>query len=128
VYNPCMKSARLFTTVGSIVLFLSALLHGSGYPRIAQRVQSAGIQPPLEGLLKALWLTFSVQFIAIAIITFVARDFERGSRIILLCAACLAIEVAITFHFLGPFIGGYLISVVALLFLIGGWLQFKQQA
>jgi len=128
VYNPAMKSARLFTTLGSIVLFGSALFHASGFFMIVRGIKKAGLQPPMDGLLKAFWLTFSVQFIAIAIIAFVARDFERGARIVLLCAACLAFEALICFCFLGPFIGDYLISIVAVLFFIGGWLQAKQPA
>jgi len=128
VYNPGMKNARLFTTLGSIVLFGSALFHASGYIRILQGIQSAGIRPPMDAILKACWLTFSVQFLALAVIAFLARDFARGGRIILLCAAFIALDDIICLYFLGPFIGVYLLSIVTVLFLIGGWLQSKQPA
>lgn len=128
MYNPAMKSARLFTTLGSIVLFGSALFHASGYIRISQGIHSAGIQPPMDAILKASWLTFSVQFLALAVIAFLARDAERGGRVVLLCAAFIALDDLICLYFLGPFIGVYLLSTVTVLFLIGGWLQAKQPA
>ena len=82
----------------------------------------------MDGILKASWLTFSVQFLALAVIAFLARDAERGARVVLLCAAFIALDDLICFYFLGPFIGVYLLSTVAVLFLIGGWLQAKQPA
>jgi hypothetical protein len=128
VYNPAMKNARLFTTLGSIVLFGSALFHASGYIMISRGIQAAGIHPPMDGILKASWLTFSVQFLALAVIAFLARDFARGGRIILLCAAFIALDDIICLYFLGRFIGVYLLSIVTVLFVIGGWLQSKQTA
>jgi hypothetical protein len=123
-----MKSARWFAALGSFVLFCSALFHASGYIPLLRRIQSAAIQPPLDGILKASWLTFSVQFLALAVIAFLARKMERGGWIVLLCAAFLAVDAIILLRFLGPFLGVYLLAVVTALFLIGGWLQVKQTA
>jgi hypothetical protein len=123
-----MKSARLFTTLGSVVLFGSALFHGSGYIPLLKRIQSDAIRPPMDAILKACWLTLSVQFIALAVIAFLARDYERGGRVVLLCAAFLLLDDLICLYFLGPFIGVYLISIVVVLFLIGGWLHSRQPA
>ncbi len=128
MYNPAMKNARLFTSLGSLVLFGSALFHASGYIPLVRRIQSSAMQPPMDGILKASWLTFSVQFLALAVIAFLARDAERGGRMILLCAAFIALDAIILLYFLGPFIGLYLLSIVTVLFLIGGWLQTKQPA
>jgi len=128
VYNSAMKNARLITMIGSIVLFGSALFHASGYIPLLRRIQTAAIPSPLDGILKASWLTFSIQFLAMAVITFLARNMERGGWIVLLCAAFLAVDAIILLHFLGPFVGVYLLTVVTLLFLIGGWLQVKQKA
>jgi len=123
-----MKNARLLTSLGSFVLFGSAIFHASGYIPLLRRMQSAPMQPPMDGILKASWLTFSVQFFALAVIAFLARDAERGGRTILLCAAFLVLDIIIMLYFLGPFIGVYLLSIVTVLFLIGGWLQAKQPA
>jgi hypothetical protein len=126
VYNPAMKNARWIIAFGSFVLFASALFHASGYIPLLHRIQAAAIPSPLDGILKASWLTFSVQFLALAVIAFLARKMERGGGIVLFCAAILAVDAIILLCFLGPFIGVYLLSVVTLLFLIGGWLQVRQ--
>lgn len=128
MYNPEMKNARLVTAIGSVVLFASAIFHGTGYIPLAHRIQAAAIPSPLDGILKASWLTFSVQFLALAVIAFLARKMERGGWIVLLCAAFLAVDAIILLCFLGPFVGVYLLAVVIALFLIGGWLQTKQSA
>jgi hypothetical protein len=123
-----MKNACWFTAFGSVVLFASALFHGSGYIPLARRIQAATIPAPLDGILKASWLTFSVQFLALAVIAFLARKMARGGWIVLLCALFTAIDAIILLYFLGPFVGVYLLTAVAALFLIGGWLQAKQPA
>jgi hypothetical protein len=123
-----MKNARWFTAFGSFVLFASALLHGSGYLPLLRRIQAAAIPAPLDGILKASWLTFSVQFLALAVIAFMARKIERGGWIVLLCALFTAINAIILLWFLGPFLGLYLLVVVTALRLIGGWLQARRPA
>jgi hypothetical protein len=128
VYNPAMKNARWFTALGSFVLFASALLHGSGYIPLVRRIRAATIPAPLDGILQASWLTFSVQFLALAVIAFLARKMTRGGWIVLLCALFTAIDAVILLYFLGPFVGVYLLTAVTVVFLIGGWLQAKQPA
>jgi hypothetical protein len=128
MYNPAMKNARWFTALGSFVLFASAIFHGTGYIPLVRRIQAAAIPVPLDGILKASWLTFSVQFLALAVIAFLARKMEHGGWIVLFCAAILAVDAIILLGLLGPFIGVYLLTVVTVLFLIGGWLQVKHEA
>jgi hypothetical protein len=123
-----MKNARLFTLLGSLVLMGSAVFHSLGYPRLLHRIEASAIQPPLDGIMKASWLTFSVQLFALAVIALLARTMDRGGRIVLLCAASTAISAILLFRFLGLFPGVYLLAVVTLLLLAGGWLQAKEPA
>jgi hypothetical protein len=123
-----MKNARWITASGCLVLLASALFHASGYIPLLRRIQAAAIPAPLDGILKASWLTFSVQFLALAVIAFLARKMERGGWMVLLCGVFTAVDAVILLCFLGPFIGVYLLTVVTLLFLIGGWLQTRQSA
>lgn len=120
-----MKTARWVTLVGSLVLFASGIFHSTGYPMITNSLAKEPIRPHLASILKACWLAFSVELLALAVIAFVARSLDRGGPIILLCAAANAVNSFLLFHFLGLFIGVYLVSFVTVLFLIGGWLQIK---
>ncbi|HXL20866.1 MAG TPA: hypothetical protein VOA78_00240 [Candidatus Dormibacteraeota bacterium] len=118
-----MKTARLITLIGSIVLLASGLFHATGYAMITSFLAKDPIRQDLASILKASWLLFSVEMLALAIIAFLARSLDRGGPIVLLCAAANAVNGFLLFHFLGPFIGVYLVAVVTLLFLIGGYLQ-----
>ncbi len=51
---------------------------------------------------------------------------DRGG-IVLWCAASAGVSTLLLFCFLGGFPGAYLLAVVTVLFLIGGWLQSKQK-
>jgi len=75
--------------------------------------------------LKTIWLGFSVQLIAVAIIAILARSFERGGGIVLFCASTVAVNGALMLFFLGPFIGFWMVVVDTLLLGLGGYLQVK---
>jgi hypothetical protein len=79
-----------------------AIFHASGYILLLRRIQAAAIPAPLDGILKASWLIFSLQFLALAVIAFLARKMERGGWIVLLCAVFAAIDAIILLCFLGP--------------------------
>ncbi len=120
-----MKTARWLTLLGSLLLIASAIFHSTGYAPLLRRIEASVIRPPLNGVLKALWLTFSVQLFALAVIALLVRGMGRGGRIVLLCAASTGVTALLLLRFLGPFLGFYLLAVVTLLFLLGGWLQAK---
>jgi len=120
-----MKAALWSTLLGSLLLIASAIFHSTGYVPLLRRIEAGAIRSPLDGVLKALWLTFSVQLLALAVIAFLARGRGRGGRIVLLCAASTGVTALLLLRFLGPFLGVYLLAGVTLLFLLGGWLQAK---
>lgn len=121
-----MKTTRWFTAMGSLVLFGSAILHTVGYLPLLRKIQGAAIAHPLDQLLKACWLALSVLFLTLGVIALVARKMERGGLVVLLCAASAVATAVLLLYFLGPFPGVYLLALVALLLLIGGWLQAKK--
>ena len=98
---------------------------GTGYPRLLHRIAADAIRPPLDGVMKALWLAFSVEFFILVVIAFLARTMDRGGRIVLLCAASTGTSALLLFHFLGLFPAVYLLAIVTLLFLVGGGLQVR---
>lgn len=120
-----MKTARWLTLLGSLLLIASAIFHSTGYAPLLRRIEAGVIRSPLDGVLKALWLTFSVQLFALAVIALLVRGVGRGGLVVLLCAASTGVTALLLLRFLGPFLGFYLLAVVTLLFLLGGWLQAK---
>ena len=123
-----MKASRCLTGVGSAILLVFGILHGAKLGTIEGMIQASGIKAPLDGIIKATWLGFSKEMMALAVIAFVASGIARGGWIVILCAIAMAANGLLLLHFLGPFIGVYMAVVVTALFLAGGWIQSKQAA
>jgi hypothetical protein len=121
-----MKPMRWITPLGSLVLLASSILHAGGYSRLVHRIEAgAMLAPPLDGIVKALWLLFSLELFFLAVISFLARNMERGGRIVLVCGACTGVSALLMLRFLGGFAGVYLLAAVTLLLVLGGTLQAK---
>ena len=123
-----MKMGRWLTWIGSVILFLTGLGHGAKFAQLQGMIQASIIKAPLDGIMRACWLVFSGEMVALAVIAMVASGMERGGRIVLICAATMILDGVLLFRFLGPFIGVYVTVAVAILFLAGGWMQAKAAA
>jgi hypothetical protein len=123
-----MKTGRWLTGIGSVILFLTGIGHEALVVQVQKMIVESGMKAPLDAILKASWLAFGGEMVALAVIAMVASGVDRGGRIVLVCAATMIVNAAMLFHFLGPFFGVYVSVIVGLLFLAGGWLQSKQTA
>lgn len=123
-----MKTGRWLTWIGSVILFLTGIGHGTKFAQLQGMIQASSFKAPLDGIVRACWLVFSGEMVAIAVIAVVASGMERGGRIVLICAATMILDGVLLFRFLGPFIGVYVTVAVAILFLAGGWMQAKAAA
>lgn len=118
-----MSAARWCTGIGSLILLVFGMGHGTRLVQVEQMMAAGGVKAPLDGLVKASWLIFSVEMIVGAMIAFAASRMERGGAIVLLCGAMNAANALLVWHFFGLFIGVYAVSIVAVLYLAGGLLQ-----
>jgi hypothetical protein len=123
-----MKTGRWLTLIGSMVLFLTGLGHGAKFAQLQGMIQASSVKAPLDGIVRACWLVFSGEMLAIAAIAIVASGIERGGRIVLICAATMFLNGALLFHYVGLFFGVYVTLAVAILFLAGGGMQAKRAA
>jgi|SRR5271155_2336777 len=122
-----MKTGRWLTGIGSVILFLTGIGHEALVVQVQKMIVESGIKAPLDAILKASWLAFGGEMLALAVVAIVASAMNPGGRIVLICAATMFVNAVMLFHFLGPFFGVYVSVVVGLLFLAGGWLQIKQK-
>ncbi|MGB7284520.1 MAG: hypothetical protein WBE13_19805 [Candidatus Acidiferrum sp.] len=120
-----MKSGRLLTWTGSVILFLTGIGHSIGIRNLDKMIVGSGMKAPLDVMLKACWLGFGAEMLALAVIAVVASGLKESGRIVLLCAATMVLNAGLLLHFMGPFIGVYASAFVALLYLTGGWTQVK---
>ena len=120
-----MKIARWLIVAGSVVLFLTALLHGSGYVQVSRVVEKSAMKPFLVGGFKALWLMFSIHLLVLSAVFIVASQTPKGKRLVLLCTLIPAFDTILLFHFVGVFIGTIALAVATLL-LLAGWFLLPQ--
>ena len=120
-----MKIARWLIVAGSVVMFLTALLHGSGYVQVSRVVEKSAMKPFLVGGFKALWLMFSIHLLVLSAVFIVASQTPKGKRLVLLCTLIPAFDTILLFHFVGVFIGTIALAVATLLFL-AGWFLLPQ--
>jgi len=123
-----VRIARWLIVAGSLVLFLTALLHGSGYAEISRVVEKSDMKPFLIGGFKALWLMFSIHLLVLSAIFIVTSQTPKGRRLVLLCTLIPAFDTMLLFHFVGVFIGTVALAVATLLFLVGGFLLPEGEA
>ena len=123
-----MKIGRWLIVAGSVVLFLTALLHGSGYLQVSRALETSGMKPFLTGGFKALWLMFSIHVLVLGAVFIVASRIPKGRELVLLCTLIPACDTILLFHFVGVFIGTIALAVATLLFLAGGLLLPQGEA
>ncbi|HYL82977.1 MAG TPA: hypothetical protein VE263_01985 [Candidatus Angelobacter sp.] len=128
-----MKPKRWFTPAGSIVLFATAIYHASVYIPVLRRMRAAGIGAPFDGMFKASWWILSTELAGLGVIALLAHQLAHGGgklggRIVLVCAATSAFTAVLLACFLGLFSGVYLLALVTVLLLLGGWQQTNAKA
>ncbi|MGB2671018.1 MAG: hypothetical protein WA621_05065 [Candidatus Acidiferrum sp.] len=123
-----MKTGRWLTGIASVILFLTGIGHSTGIAHVQKMIVESGVKAPLDVLLKACWLAFGGEMVALAVIAVVASAMAGGGRIVLICAATMFVNAALLLHFLGPFVGVYVSVVAAVLLLAGGWMQVRAAA
>lgn len=119
---------RWLTGIGSVVLFLVGIGHGTRIVQLQKMIVDGGMKAPLDAILKACWLVFSGEMVALAVIAMVASAMAGGGRFVLICAVTMFVNAGLVFYFLGLSFPVYVSSVVAVLFLAGGLMQVKQPA
>ena len=118
-----MKLARLLILLGSVVMFVGALLHIVGgslgvFPVLAK----SGVNPLVAGAVKCVWLVVSAHGVLLApALVWISR---QGQRSLLRYLALIpAVDAVLMFHFVGLFAGFYIVLASALLLLVGAWLM-----
>jgi hypothetical protein len=120
-----MKTGRWLTGIGSTGLLLTGIGHGTRIVDLQKMIVDAGMKAPLDVILKACWLVFSGEMVALAVIAMVASGMAGGGRIVLICAATMIVNALLLLHFLGPAFPVYVSATVAVFLLAGGWMQNK---
>jgi hypothetical protein len=117
-----MTLPRWLILLGSIILFLGSLLHLMGYKFVVPALAKAGVDLTLLGAMKAVWLVFTVEIVILspALIWISRRPNPRA--LLLFLALIPVIDGILMYHFVGLFIGTYIVAAGSLLLVVGAWL------
>ena len=117
-----MTLPRWLILLASIILFCGGLLHLIGYKFAIPALVNAGVDPKLLGAVKAVWFAFAVQFCFLSpAFVWISRRPAAGSLLLYL-ALIPVIDATLMYYYVGPFIGAYIVSVGAILLVLGAWL------
>ena len=124
-----MKLARLFILLGSIAMFVGALLHILGgslgvFPALAK----AGMDPRIAGAVKCVWLVVSAHGVLLApALVWISRR-QGTSSLLRYLALIPVVDAVLMVRFVGFFTGFYIVAACALLLLAGAWLMPRNQS
>ena len=123
-----MKLARWLVLLAGIVTLLAGLAHTLGYKFVAPLLTNSNLPANIVDAIKGVWLIYSAHLILLSVvIAWINR--LPGTRLLLLFLAMFPISDAMfMYHFVGPFIGLYMISTAAALLLIGAWLLPRSES
>jgi hypothetical protein len=119
---------RWLAWIGSALLFLTGIGHEFRIADLQKLIVAGGVHAPLDVILKATWLAFGGEMLALAVIVAVASGSHKGGSIVLIGAGTTIANALLLLHFVGPFFGVYVSVLVGFFFLAGGLLQVRQSA
>ena len=124
-----MKLARLLILLGSIVMFVGALLHIlGGSVGVFPALEKAGMDPRVAGAIKCVWLVVSAHGVLLApALVWISRR-QGTSSLLRYLALIPTVDALLMFRFVGFFAGFYIVSASALLLLAGAWLMPRNQS
>jgi hypothetical protein len=119
-----MKLARLLILLGSIVMFLGALLHIlGGLKGVFPVLATAGVNPRIAGAIKCVWLVVSAHGLLLApALVWISRRPDARSLLRYL-VLIPTVDAVLMYVFVGFFAGFYIVAASALLLLAGAWLM-----
>lgn len=115
-------TARWLIIASSVILFVTALFHGSGYGGVAKAIEASDADPFLISAVKGLWLMFSIHLIILSLVFIAVSRSLQAKRLVLLCALFPAADTVLLLIFVGVFAGTIMLAVASLLVIAGALL------
>lgn len=112
-------AAILLSVIGSILLLVTAVLHGSGYTQVSAAISQSNTSAFLKHVVPSLWAHFSIHLTILAVFGLVLASSRHRSRTLTaLLALAAAVDAAWAFSLAGFFVGFALPAASALCFAI----------
>ena len=119
------RAGRILATIGSVVLFASAILHFfAGYSTGFPALEGSNLQVGLQTAFRVVFLSVGWHWILLGVIALVAAFKATAARkaLVLVCGLGVLMEAVAGATIMGIFIGNEMIGAAGILIIIGGLL------
>lgn len=114
------KALRVLSWVGSLMLLIMALFHGSGYSFVKETIDKSNSETFLKEIIPTLFIHPSLHMIGLAAFGILAIYLKGGKQKVLLLLSLLILVDALLAFNLGGVLPGVLLLISALCFLLAG--------
>ncbi|MGA9422201.1 MAG: hypothetical protein WBW61_07540 [Rhodanobacteraceae bacterium] len=116
------RVATIFCVIGSILLLVTAVLHGAGYFQIRDAIAKSNASEFLKHVVPGLWAHFSIHIVILAAFGLALAFSLHGTRTLMaLLALAATADAAWAFSLAGFFVGVALPIAAALCFAIAAF-------
>lgn len=118
-------TAKILCTIGSVLLLVMAIFHGSGYSMISDAIAKSNASSFLKHVVPALFAHASIHLIGLAAFGILALFLAQGARRLIALLAAVVVADAILAFYLGGAVAGALLMAAALCFVLAAAKPFK---
>jgi hypothetical protein len=115
---------RILLTFSAVLLAIGAWIHTSAFGKVSAAVAKSNLDAFIGKGLKVLWLQDSTIAIVLALVFAIVaiRPFAASKTVIVLLGLVLVVTAALTYHFIGNFVGGHIFLTAGVAAVFGGLL------
>lgn len=118
--NSISKLSKVFCLIGSGLLLLMAIFHGSGFFYIREEIEKSNTDEFLKEIIPTLFAHPSIHLLGLAAFGIIAMVLKQDAhKIAWIVAAMISIDAVLAFY-LGGIIPGFLLATAAICFAIVG--------
>lgn len=114
------KMAKVFCLIGSILLLVMGIFHGSGFFYIQEAIEKSNAESFLKEIVPVLFAHPSIHLISLSALGILAIFLKQDLRKLTWLLAVLILSDAILGFYLGGVIPGFLLLAAAICFVIAG--------
>ncbi len=115
------KTSKIFRIVGSSLLLIMAVFHGSGFSYVSKSIATSNVEGFLKEIVPALFAHPTIHLIGLAAFGILTLYLKQEIKKVVLLLSLLIVTDALLAFYLGGIIPDLLLTVAALCFVITGW-------
>lgn len=122
------KTAKILCAIGSVLLLVMAVFHGSGYAFVSNAIAASNAPGFLKHIVPALFAHASIHLIGLAAFGILALFLVQGARSVIALITVIVVADAVLAFYLGGVFAGAALLTAALCFVLAAVQPLKPVA